>query len=361
MDNQIQLRLIERLNERLMSYLSVIWACFTCVILSLFLLRSVEVGWGYDEFIYLFLIVLLGVFLSVRSRLSNHFTVHLLFTLNLIAGIWGVLNYGTQAVAVFYLLLSVIIAALFYKKRVIIAAAVGVVLIFIFAGIKFTTVPQADGLNEVNTHWHWIIYTSGVIFFILMATSTLYIFRQEMESVLGRLNEQYDKLSQVAGYDELTGLATFRLMRKQWQQACLRAQRHQRKAAIMFVDLDNFKSVNDYFGHDAGDHCLRVIAKRTTGLLRGNDMVARIGGDEFLVILEDIDHIEDVKELSTKLIDKLSQSISFNDHHFSVGCSIGIALYPEHGVDVDTLRNLADKAMYCAKDNGKNQFAIFST
>jgi len=165
-----------------------------------------------------------------------------------------------------------------------------------------------------------------------------------------------EEIKRLATHDALTDLPTMRLVRDRLKIAISLAQRNQTMLAVMFIDLDDFKEVNDTLGHEAGDYVLKQVAGRMLGCVRSSDTVARVGGDEFLIIANDI-HIPKIAEqIAGKVINIVSSPIVFNGGQASVGASIGIALYPNDGQDIDQLIKQADKAMYRAKNSGKNSF-----
>jgi diguanylate cyclase (GGDEF)-like protein/PAS domain S-box-containing protein len=171
-----------------------------------------------------------------------------------------------------------------------------------------------------------------------------------------RMAEGY--LRQLAYHDTLTGLPNRELFRERFQQAIAWADEHQRLVALLFLDLDGFKEVNDTLGHDVGDQLLKAIARRLLGCLRGSDVVARLGGDEFTVLLPGIPNTEDAGRVADKIIKTLSQAFIFNDQSIFVTASVGISLYPEHSSTIDELIRVADNAMYQAKQLGKNGYYI---
>jgi len=173
--------------------------------------------------------------------------------------------------------------------------------------------------------------------------------------------QKHDKetVEYLANYDELTGLPSLRLGKDRLEQAILSAQRHNLIAAIMFIDLDGFKQVNDDFGHSAGDEVLKVIGQRIVKELRQTDTVARIGGDEFIVIMTNVKKPQAVNDVAEKIINSVKQPIYYNHAALRVSASIGIAQAPLHGIKSAELLNKADKAMYKVKKAGKNNFAIY--
>ena len=139
------------------------------------------------------------------------------------------------------------------------------------------------------------------------------------------------------------------------------ARRYKKSAAVMFIDLDGFKAVNDTLGHDAGDYVLQQVAQRMLSCVRKTDTVARIGGDEFLIIATEINAPENVALIAEKVIKQVSQPVIFNGQQAVVGASIGIALFPDHDKNMDQLIKQADEAMYRVKKAGRNGFCFVNT
>jgi diguanylate cyclase (GGDEF)-like protein len=130
--------------------------------------------------------------------------------------------------------------------------------------------------------------------------------------------------------------------------------------ALMFIDLDRFKPINDTFGHDAGDHVLVSVSTRLSKFIRETDFIARVGGDEFVIIIEHVENLEAVEIVAKKILEKIQEPIDFNGNNCSVGASIGISLFPDHAPDEETLLRNADTAMYSAKEAGRNNFRFYS-
>ncbi|HPR38894.1 MAG TPA: diguanylate cyclase [Spirochaetota bacterium] len=169
-----------------------------------------------------------------------------------------------------------------------------------------------------------------------------------------------EKILHMATHDELTGLPGLKLARDRLNMSISQARRDNSLIAVMFIDLDGFKQVNDTYGHDAGDEVLRVASQRFLSVLRETDTVSRIGGDEFLVILTELHSRENASMIAEKLLHAASEPVYFYDSEASVGASIGISLFPDDGNDMETLIKMADAAMYKVKSEGKNGY-IFVT
>ncbi|WP_167236029.1 sensor domain-containing protein [Massilia genomosp. 1] len=164
----------------------------------------------------------------------------------------------------------------------------------------------------------------------------------------------------LAEHDFLTDLPNRVLFLDRLQQALVSARRQHNKVAVMFLDLDRFKGINDSFGHHVGDAVLKEVATRLTGCVRGVDTVSRQGGDEFVVILADIGGVDQAAHVATSVMRAVAQPVRGNGHTISLSVSIGIAICPDDGLDVDTLLRHADVAMYHAKQNGRNAFSFFN-
>lgn len=167
-------------------------------------------------------------------------------------------------------------------------------------------------------------------------------------------------LDLIAHSDALTGLANRRHLVTAGSAMLALAQRNNKMTAVLMLDLDGFKGVNDTLGHEVGDLLLREVARRLKGAVRGSDLLARLGGDEFIILLPEISDIDGAKVLAQKLVETLGAEYVLGDSRCnSVGTSIGLALSPNHGDDIDTLMRHADMALYAAKRAGKRQYAIY--
>jgi diguanylate cyclase (GGDEF)-like protein/PAS domain S-box-containing protein len=179
------------------------------------------------------------------------------------------------------------------------------------------------------------------------------------KDITDRMQTQ-ERLHHLAHYDALTDLPNRALFLERLNQALARAHWNQRVVAVMFLDLDRFKYINDTLGHDVGDAFLKMLAARLQARLRDGDSVARLGGDEFAVLAEDMAHAEDVALLAAKLLDGLSLPFVVQQRELYVTASIGISLYPNDGTSAAALVKNADTAMYRAKDVGKNNYQFYS-
>ncbi|MFH0781728.1 MAG: EAL domain-containing protein [Pseudomonadota bacterium] len=177
---------------------------------------------------------------------------------------------------------------------------------------------------------------------------------------ISELKRQQEALEHQAQHDALTGLPNRVLINDRLEMALVRMQRHGSKVALLYLDLDNFKHINDAFGHTVGDNLLIETARRLAALLRTGDTMARLGGDEFLILLGEIEHIDIVSVIAVRLIESLQQAFYHGQIEYFVTASIGITIAPEDGSDAVTLVKNADIAMYRAKSLGRNNYQFFA-
>ena len=172
--------------------------------------------------------------------------------------------------------------------------------------------------------------------------------------------EQLEALEHSANYDPLTGLPNRLLLADRLQQALAQAERRNSQLAVVFLDLDGFKAVNDLHGHDVGDELLILLAERMKAVLRESDTLARIGGDEFLAVLGDLQGEADCLPILRRLLFLVAEPVTVRGIELRVSVSVGISLYPTHGHSTQLLVRQADLAMYAAKQGGRNRYQFFS-
>lgn len=168
-----------------------------------------------------------------------------------------------------------------------------------------------------------------------------------------------ERIIHLATHDVLTGLANRTLLIEHIQKGLAYAQRNHAMMALLFLDLDRFKLINDSLGHEQGDRLLKAVARRLQEALRGSDTIARLGGDEFVILLNDLREVNDASVTASKIIEQIAHPFTLAGREFHVTTSVGISLYPNDGIDPEQLLKHADAAMYSAKAAGKNQARFF--
>jgi len=200
---------------------------------------------------------------------------------------------------------------------------------------------EASSFNVADRNKHVI----GKVIFLRDVTE-----RKQMEQ----------KLKEMATHDFLTGLPNRVLLTDRFTIVAAQAHRNRARIAVMSLDLDKFKTINDTLGHEAGDQVLKFVSKRLTAIIRASDTLARVGGDEFILMTMEANHMEDAAALAQKILDSFAEPLLIDDHQLYLSTRIGIAIYPEDAKDLETLAKKSDASMYYSKGHGRNQFKFFS-
>ena len=213
--------------------------------------------------------------------------------------------------------------------------------------------PPMEQLRDVLT----ILLVSGMAIWLILSDLQKALLNLQLQ--IARYRESQEQLTYLSQHDSLTGLANRGLGRERLERAIEVARRQQRRVGLLFVDLDNFKVINDSLGHAAGDDFLKQVATRLNHAIRKSDIVARHGGDEFVIGLTDMDDVAEVSAVATSVLSRMEAVFTLKDTEVSTSCSIGIALFPDDSDDYETLMRQADVAMYRAKESGRNAFRFF--
>nr|WP_320048254.1 diguanylate cyclase [uncultured Desulfuromonas sp.] len=210
-------------------------------------------------------------------------------------------------------------------------------------------------LQHKQGHWVWIL-DRGKVSVWTEDGAPLLMFGTHMD--ISAQKQAEARIRHLANHDALTGLPSLRLVRDRINVALENAHRKREQCAILFFDLDGFKAINDQYGHDAGDFVLQTVAGHLLDCVRRTDTVARIGGDEFLLLLTEIKTTRDIETIAAKVVESVDQPMEFEGHRLQVQASVGIAVYPQHGHTAKALIKQADNAMYAVKNSGKNSYAF---
>jgi len=228
---------------------------------------------------------------------------------------------------------------------------------------------QMNQALEQDGSWRgeiWNKKKNGQEYAEFLRIDSIHNEKGEIENYIGIFSDvtehkkQQEQLHHMANYDPLTNLPNRNLYMTLAQQILGLAKRNGSKAVVAFLDLDGFKGVNDNYGHEMGDRILKQVAGRLEEHLRQSDTVARIGGDEFVLLLSDVDDKEDVDPLLERILSSLKEPFKVNNIYIMIGASIGVAFYPDDGEEIDMLIRYADMAMYRSKELGRNRITYYN-
>ena len=219
-------------------------------------------------------------------------------------------------------------------------------------------------IKHKNGNWVWVLGRSQILYdengkrVRMIGTHTDITAEKELQL---KYSHQAQMIQYQAHHDALTGLPNRVLFADRLEQGIKKAKRNHSGMALFFIDLDKFKNINDSLGHGVGDSVLIAVSKRLEGIIRKEDTLARLSGDEFTIIIEDLAHPEDASVLANKVLSALAEPMYIDDHMLYVAASIGISLYPKDAKDAQFLLKYADTAMYKAKEEGRNNFQFYSS
>jgi len=235
-------------------------------------------------------------------------------------------------------------AIVFSLKVMLIVAALAFIWQFGIASDWRTFANAAPPTNAFEGHMRYVVTITSFAFMALVApTYTLYRY-------IIRRDRAEAQIKHMATHDTLTNIPNRNLFFDRLSYAMAHANRQGEKLAVLFIDLDGFKTVNDLWGHDAGDHLLKTTADKLVMTLRESDTVARFGGDEFVAILTNVKDATKIEDVVDKLKSEIATTTTFETKTISVGASIGFAVYPDHSEEMDQLLCLADRSMYDDKN-----------
>ncbi|MDC8784795.1 GGDEF domain-containing protein [Roseateles koreensis] len=303
-----------------------------------------------------------------RNRLPHKFSATAAVLTMFAIGAGGLWTFGFYSAGLVWVIISCTICAVLFPRRISNGYIVGQMLFVLGVTAAFSQgwLAIAFDANEyIRKLQNWVGVLIGTSVGILTMVLGLRSYNESIVKLIDKISSQRDEIerqqaliSHQANHDALTGLPTLRLARDRLEQAIAGANRRQCKAAVIFIDLDGFKAANDGHGHEAGDLVLKEVAERMRATLRAVDTAARQGGDEFVIILNEISTCEDAVQVASKLLEQIAQPIEYKGARIQVGASIGIAVCPDHSSNMTDLLHLADEAMYRVKKTGKNNLQL---
>ncbi|MBX3724558.1 MAG: GGDEF domain-containing protein [Xanthomonadales bacterium] len=276
----------------------------------------------------------------------------LLVLLFWLSGLGGLLNFGMLAASLWFLAFAAMVAGTVWSLRAGIATSVAALLAILLAGAGFTQgwlQMPVDASDYVLSGGAWLNLAVGFGLVLMVMLIGLGSYQTAVKALLTEIDDQRREIQHLATLDALTGLPTLRLARDRIEMALQGATRSRLEVALLFIDLDRFKAVNDRHGHEAGDAVLCEVARRLTALLRPGDTAARVGGDEFLVLLVPPTGRDEAGEVAQRIEEALAWPLPWQGQPLRIGASVGIAVYPQDGRTAQDLRRHADAAMYDSK------------
>lgn len=325
------------------------------------LTRVGATGWLRVYETHIALGVLIAAGFLVRRRLSATFKLAMIVVFFWVIGLTGLATSGLVGASVWWLSLSMLLITALYSVRAgVVAAALTFAATTLAAAgfIQGWLMLPYDADAYIRTTTAWANFMLAVVLLPLLIFSTITSFQRSTIELLEEVDAQREMIRQLATHDELTDAPTLRLATDRLEQAMLGAIRSGGHVAVLFVDLDGFKRINDTHGHDAGDAVLKAVAQRCRDVVRADDTVARRGGDEFIAILKEVQDANAAVALAQRMLDVLVTPVAYGGKELRVGASIGVALYPQHAMTATDMIRAGDAAMYEAKRSGTNQIRM---
>lgn len=338
-------------------------ANLTCGVLVLIGARAIALGGWLDTVLVLlaFSVTVVGRHLIRRDRTELAVSL-LLGVMMALVSVSLIANQGLYSGALLFYPCLLITAGILASRRVFIGMLASMLVVVAYitwlsvSGAQdYVAVPHGPGRMLVVSS---LLVLSAVAVWLL--ANDLHRARQHLEHEILELESSQASLNHLAQHDPLTDLPNRLLVEQRVDAAIRSAEQSRSMVAVLFLDLDHFKVINDSLGHSAGDELLCEIAARLKSMVRGADTVSRQGGDEFLIVLSEVESIEALTAVVTRLQLLVAQPLTLQDMELVVSLSIGIALYPQDGNDFATLLKKADTAMYQAKSSGRNAFRLFN-
>ena len=324
--------------------------------------RALETGFQPSMAFHLFLGVVLIALYPIHQSLSVRTKASLLAISCTGIGVVGVFNWGILGNGMLWFIIAALLIACFYPARylrrfIILMTLVSVTAAVLFLGgtLKFPVDANAYLLNPSS----WGATIIGSIGFIVIALFGLSSFQSSLQQLMTKVQFQQQQITHLANHDILTGLPSIRLAEERFTLVLQRANREHSHVGVLFLDLDKFKPINDQFGHSTGDEVLKIIASRLAEITREIDTIARIGGDEFLMITPVAEPLEDLSSIAERITHSIHKPIVVAGNQFQLSISIGIAVYPEDGSNPQELTSKADIAMYQAKRDVDNSITFY--
>ena len=334
------------------------YSCF--IVVPLFYWRHAqerEIDFHVAQYLPFIIFVSLLALHFCKNKLEPTTRAIWLSVLLLVCAVAGLVSRGILGPAFCFMLMAIFSLSLILPLRKMLVAAslifaVNIMVVFYHFSGGFAI--NIDPVQAFEAPASWVSYFIVPVYASALIIFSFSRFNTTLINILEDLEKEKSNVAYLANHDPLTGLPNIRVMEIRAEQALEMAKRNQASPAILFIDLDHFKMINDNFGHEVGDILLKEASHRIQAILRGGDTVIRNGGDEFLVLLTHYNNTDGLVLVAERICSALAKPFMIDNIQCDVSCSIGIAYYPDHGTDLQTLIEKADTAMYTVKRSGKN-------
>lgn len=325
--------------------------------------RAFVFGWHPIYALHLFGLFTVLALYAFRRRLPTGVKTGTILALAMAVSLAGLVNLGLFGNGPIWGIFAVFIASMFLRRRLVLAIAAAFIGLFILVAYGFVAGHLSfpyDPIRYLRSPLTWSVALAGSIFFVVLIIIIDSNHKATAQRLILELENKTKQLAMMADQDHLTGLANLRALKARIDELIAGQPLPAGDAALFFVDLDGFKTINDDYGHDAGDLVLKGIAGALLGIVREGDMVARIGGDEFVIVLRATPEtpLPSLADFAQRIVDAAARPLPYRGSLLRTGASVGVTLLAGGGDSYDAAVKRADAAMYQVKNSGKNGYRI---
>ncbi len=343
-----------KLVDQIINFMILLWFFLSAFALWFSLQRSELVGYGFRKYVHIGSFLLIIVVGLLRNYITPHKKAFLFILFQLMLAVIGVLSFGLLAPAILFLPLICVILALFYNHNVVVVFATLTLLFVALAGYGFQTgllTLKVDANDLFVSTEHWFLYVVSFTILVQFVSMAIIKYRVRVHQLFLEIKAQKNAIKHLANHDFLTGMPLVQLMIEQFESISSNLSVDEHNMALVFLDLDDLKHINDGFGHDAGDICLIHTANAISKTIGFRDFACRLGGDEFLLLIPQLTDDRKVNDKVNGILKAIEKPFMFNGQQLTIGVSAGVAFYKQHGHKFSDLKRAADLAMYEAKQN----------
>ncbi len=348
--------------ERAANQLVVGAAIVACIAVPVSVSRTISFGWNPVYGIHIAGLIAMLLLCWHRHRLAVSIKLGVVLIISISVSVSALFNTGIYGNGPIWGAFSVFVASMYLQRNAIVAVAAFFLGLYVLSGIGFMngwlTLP-ADPIEYLRSPTVWGSAIIGSFFFVVLIIIVYTTQKSMTQQLILELENKTKQLAMMADHDSLTGLPNLRFIRSRTEALLEELKERGGESALFFIDLDGFKSVNDAHGHDAGDHVLKNIATALLGIVRSGDVVARVGGDEFVILVNGNASLPlpDLEDFARRILAAVQTETRYDNRSLVVGASVGLTRLANESDSYDAAVMRADKAMYRVKSEGKNGFA----